>query len=542
MATHIFPTIEEWSASKDRFRVVAYGFSRPFPLSCRMLGNTPLVDFHEANVEHKVKTILARNGISFYTFGLNRMPETNMPEYLIENLVHHNANLRTLCIYTRSEDSSNWIIAAEELSSIYADGGFGKDQIEVEIRNPYRMAWYASGVLEDDDDILAACQSVKSELLDQIRTYCGSAWSSVGFHLRTHVRPDPKPPKPTVLVYCHKGSRCDFDALKSALLKIISKANAGLRLEILPGSVISANRPPSIPNPIAHIFEQPYNGASIGLKGDTKRSGTLGGWFTLNLAGSLPSKVALTSHSLFSGIGGGSSQQKESVSARDKEESEIGIQVEYPAPSDLMATIKELDLGLKPDYAMRNNYRLRDPRGETLTDSRPIGHMIAASNYGLNENRHRMDWALIQVSNCITENKPPSPFSFTNQVRDAVLDSWYKRSVTPDSIITNLCEIIPGSWAVKSGKSTGVTTEFINRMPRIIQWDDQQESEELDFVGWVRNFAQAGDSGSFVIHKVGNLVGLLIATDPVTSCAFVTPIGEVLADVKAMTGGDLTIA
>lgn len=27
MAIHIFPTIEEWSASKDKFRVVAYGFS-----------------------------------------------------------------------------------------------------------------------------------------------------------------------------------------------------------------------------------------------------------------------------------------------------------------------------------------------------------------------------------------------------------------------------------------------------------------------------------------------------------------------------------
>lgn len=57
-------------------------------------------------------------------------------------------------------------------------------------------------------------------------------------------------------------------------------------------------------------------------------------------------------------------------------------------------------------------------------------------------------------------------------------------------------------------------------MPRIIQWDDQQESEEVDFVGWVRNFAQAGDSGSFVVDEFGNIVGLLVATDPVTSCAF----------------------
>lgn len=48
------------------------------------------------------------------------------------------------------------------------------------------MAWYASSILDDDDDddILAASQFVKSELLDQIRTHCGSAWSSVAFHHR----------------------------------------------------------------------------------------------------------------------------------------------------------------------------------------------------------------------------------------------------------------------------------------------------------------------------------------------------------------------
>lgn len=56
----------------------------------------------------------------------------------------------------------------------------------------------------------------------------------------------------------------------------------------------------------------------------------------------------------------------------------------------------------------------------------------------------------------------------------------------------------------------------------------QQEPEEVDFVDLVRNFAQAGDSGSFVVDdEFGNLVGLLIATDPITSCAFVTPMGEV---------------
>lgn len=543
MDMHILPTIEEWSASKDNFRVVAYGFSRPFPLEPQIIENEPLIDYHEANIAPRLSEILARNGISFSSIGMLRMVERDKPRtnfvYELEFVDHD--DLSTLLITTTSEDTSNWKIAAEEIFSIYADGGFSKDQIEVEIRNPERMAWYTSDILDDDIDILAACQSVKSVLLDQIRAHCGLAWSSVAFHLRTQVCCyNDGPRKPTVLVYCHKGSRCDFDALESALLKIISKVNAGLCLELLPGSVFSANSPLSKPNTLSILNEQPFNGASIGLKGDTERSGTLGGWFMLNLPGSLPSKVVLTSHNIFSGIGDGSSQQTDLVGVTNKEGSEIeGLQVKYPAPADTMATIKHLEpLCLKPGYPSSTHQNLKDFRGATTAP--PIGHIIAASGHRLNENCHRMDWALIQVTSFITENRPP-PATHLN-------DRGYPKSgpfmylFTRDSIITNLCEIIPGSWAVKNGKSTGVTSGYINRMPRTIQWDDQQESEEVDFVGLIHNFVQTGDSGSFVVDESGNLVGLLIAIDLVTSCAFVTPIREILADVKAMTGGNLTIA
>lgn len=100
---------------------------------------------------------------------------------------------------------------------------------------------------------------------------------------------------------------------------------------------------------------------------------------------------------------------------------------------------------------------------------------------------------------------------------------------------------MPGSLAVKDGKSIGLSSGYINRLPRIIQWDNQQEWEEVDFVGWVQNFAQAGDTGSFVLDTLGNRVDLLIATDSINSCAFFTPIREIVADVKVMTGGNLTL-
>lgn len=534
MSSFLLPTIEEWSAGKDKFRVVAGGFSRPFPLSARVISHMPLVRFHEANVGPRLTTILNKHDISFSSIGMRRMPGIDF----IDN-PDNSADLRTLLIQTRSEDTSNWKIAAEEISALYADGGFGKDQIEVEIRNPSLMAWYASDSLGDNAVVLAACQSMKPELLDEIRFHCGSAWSSVAFHLRNHVSYQAKRKRPTVIVYCHKGSRCDFDALESALLEIISKANTEFYLELLPGSVISANSPLNEPKIIWDLSEQAFNGASIGLKGDTERSGTLGGWFMLNLQGSLPSKVALTSYNLFSKRGSRGSPQTDLTGLNFKEASEIErLEVEYPAYSDTMATIKHLEaLCLKPECPSYIHQKLKDFRDASTAP--PIGNIIAASGHRLNECRHRMDWVLFQVSGCIAENRPPPADCLEYQSYPEFGPQGYR--VTQDSIITNISEVIPGSWVVKRGKTTGVTSGYINRMPRIIQWEDQQESEEVDVVGLIQDFVQGGDSGSFVVDEFGNLVGLLIATDRVTSCAFVTPIGEILADVKTITGGNLTI-
>lgn len=139
------------------------------------------------------------------------------------------------------------------------------------------------------------------------------------------------------------------------------------------------------------------------------------------------------------------------------------------------------------------------------------------------------------MSGRMTENRPPSAAYLTELGYPRFGPAGYR--VTPDSIIQQTCEIRPGSWVVKNVKSSGVTSGRVNRLTRLVQWENQQESEEVDVVGLTKNFAQAGDSGSFVIDEDGNLVGLLIATDLITSCGLVTPIEELLADVKAMTGG-----
>ena len=115
------------------------------------------------------------------------------------------------------------------------------------------------------------------------------------------------PKKPTALVYCHKGSRCDFGALGSALLRVISKVHVELCPELLPGSVTSAYSP--LNKVLWNTPKEPLNGASIGFKGDTETSGTLGGWLMLNLPDSPPIKVAPTYYILFGNIDSGKRQQ-----------------------------------------------------------------------------------------------------------------------------------------------------------------------------------------------------------------------------------------
>lgn len=125
----IFPTIEDWVASKDNLRVISHGVSRSFPIVFRVMVNTPLIDFYDDNnLELKIRDILTRNDISFITFSIRRMIETDVPQSHCResDRSFHQADIPTLAITTLSENTRNWKIAAEEIFSIYADGGFSK--------------------------------------------------------------------------------------------------------------------------------------------------------------------------------------------------------------------------------------------------------------------------------------------------------------------------------------------------------------------------------------------------------------------------------
>lgn len=61
--THEFPTIEEWVAKKDEFRVVGLGHTRPFPLVSKVSSNTKLVSYHQEHVGPHLSRILTNHKI-----------------------------------------------------------------------------------------------------------------------------------------------------------------------------------------------------------------------------------------------------------------------------------------------------------------------------------------------------------------------------------------------------------------------------------------------------------------------------------------------
>ncbi len=151
-----------------------------------------------------------------------------------------------------------------------------------------------------------------------------------------------------------------------------------------------------------------------------------------------------------------------------------------------------------------------------------------------------MDWALVVTPRTFTRNKPPRADVFdAPSLRHGCID--YRAS--PDDLITTFGTLEGGDWVAKSGRA-GIAAEEVNRVRRRINWQDQDESEETEVLGFKRDFASPNDEGAWVVNEKKELVGLLFGGESVSStygCGFVTPIEAIMEDVRKMVRGDLSL-
>lgn len=513
-------SIESWLARRDQFRVVGVGHARPFPLKLRPCAPR-LAQHYQAHVQSQVQPILGKYKINFNSIGLYQRVGWN------ESLPGTEP-LHSLLIRTKDENPDTWEKAANELQEVFRHADIPSEQIEIEIFNPFKMNYNVSHAFSVDKSVLDEAKAVKPIILNQVAALCGKDWSSIAFHLRSSKCDDNVDKRPTILVFFFHGAELDFDRIESHLLETVRGCKTPFKLELLPGSIESNAMPSSGGKILEEVSRKPKNGSSIGTAGNDKEAGSLGGWFNVYCGKGSPAKVGIMCNHV---VAAGTEKSTNKV-------------VAYPAALDRGVTRNAFEAILKSETSseiVRADFEIL----QHLDANPGIGKVVAASGLRTNASNRRMDWALFETPATHTRNKPPPKSAFLTNLD---FPGGIKQMYTPneDSYVRNMGVIKADSWVSKTGKTSGVTSGTVNTLTRAVHWEQHGEfySDEIEVMGLTNDFAMGGDSGSMVMNASGELVGLLIGKD---SCAsdwgggFVTPIQDILQDVKTETGGSLSL-
>ncbi|KAL9122099.1 MAG: hypothetical protein Q9187_001344 [Circinaria calcarea] len=366
----------------------------------------------------------------------------------------------------------------------------------------------------------------------------------------------------------------------TTLERIAHKIQVGVELN--PGTVSNAAGEVQ-----RNLLPKPYNGVSIGLQGDLNSSGTLGGFVVLQpLSGQTLSEdqsklCFLTCHHVIR------STNREVATRTDKEgisifsssdEDPAKVFVEYPSLQDLNAAHEEWSDRLKEAQDREAKSQLRVEMGEeeprvirslrqaqedvkqcqtvlSICDTRKanpvIGQVLASSGIRNTSARMRLDWALVQTTQeFFSRNLPPSKDSVSPE-RNPGNNQYH---LTELDFADRFGDIVPDDWVIKRGRTTEVTCGKFNGAPIKVQWtNDGDETWEWAVVSTLKRrggseepdvFAGQGDSGAMVFNREGELVGMVFGYHQggkIFGSGLVTPIREIIADVKASTSGDLLL-
>ena len=512
-------TIEEFAASKDPFRQVVPGPAQRSPLrfaSCSQAAADAYRQFVEPHIRH----ILTSTRVPFQSISLRRQIPVGSEENHVTD---------SLLVETSSEDPSAMKQAAQELFERFQLSDLSTEKIEVEIANPARWRRRTSHPLTDDD-VVREMQRVKPMIMKQVRSICKESWSSVAFHNRSsrnaagHL--------PTVIVFCLPGKQGNFEKLESILLAALRESRIPIGLEILPGFIMDCKHETRKgPRFMDDIPPRPENGASIGARGNQREAGTLGGWMILTLPNQKLIPVAITCyHVIRSQDNSSLAQATDHNGIKMSDSDQVRALVEYPAAFDRNHTAGRL--ADTPDERARFLSRTVNP----------IGRVLAASGYQVNKANRRMDWALIESPATYGKNFAPNGRAL-KRAEQLLLGSY---EICEGFIVQETAEVGLNDFVVKKGRTTGITSGIINKMDRVVAWPvlGGKETEEIEIMGLGADFADPGDSGSFVTDAKGRLVGMLFAKDACASgfdISFMTPIHDLQDSVRERTGAVLSL-
>jgi hypothetical protein len=136
----------------------------------------------------------------------------------------------------------------------------------------------------NDAHLIDEPTKIEPKVIQTLDRLVGKRWSSIACHTRVHREAAWNAPgKPTIMVFCHPGSECDFNGAEESVLKVLEAVTPEVHLEFLPGRIDLGAPGGDKPLSLRRVRKQLFNGASIGVRGKVDEAGTLGGFMLLNL-------------------------------------------------------------------------------------------------------------------------------------------------------------------------------------------------------------------------------------------------------------------
>ncbi|OQD67232.1 hypothetical protein PENDEC_c041G01999 [Penicillium decumbens] len=403
---------------------------------------------------------------------------------------------------------------------------------------------------------------------------------------------------PAIAVIVTPRTKADWFSLRVEIMTLTSpySEDSPIDVEFLPGSLDFLDSPGmSSLDPMKHSVV-PRMGFSIGIHGQ-ETTGTLGGWVNLTHKGVLHQGFLTNSHvtrpspsTVYDngflndldrfGVTFDRPPSKpiriESLAKidRDKTVAEIvdGLETLEVQKIQMMTKIEERELmGADPRPGHQTLLRAIDDqisqlaavRGPAEAMPTVVGDLVLASGKPLLGTR-MMDWAFVRVS------EPGRKFFGPNLMFDipeyAKTGKYIKNVVPwrPDTVIEELGALQDGQFCTKIGRTTGVTSGICNGPKAICNWGTTRWNEHGDAMDLSTyrteefiviskklkdsefqqsDFADRGDSGSFVLDELGVVNGLLFAS-VIHNHGFagvVSSMADVIESIRQKLGGDVTI-
>ncbi|KAF4962953.1 hypothetical protein FSARC_8979 [Fusarium sarcochroum] len=190
-----------------------------------------------------------------------------------------------------------------------------------------------------------------------------------------------------------------------------------------------------------------------------------------------------------------------------------------------------------------------------------LGQVIACSGNRLADDNNRLDWAVVDIGKRTGHNiLPPHPTPFPPGLTCPIPCGLLPQCIMASGITlrhpnpeTTLHSMPSGTNLWKAGNRTGVTSGIFSSYRSLCRVGRQMSEEYVVFGGGPncrdsldpeKRFAKAGDAGSVVFNRQGEVVGLLTAGQkPLNNQAgyvFVTPIENVFDDIRKCSNDYIT--